>query len=95
MSKYKTLWEYIKNNGEENLILSFNDIENILGFPIDHSFLKYKNEINDVEYIITHFMKAKFINVANNLDKIIGIKRSSFKSICVRFGSIKKVYELN
>lgn len=48
MSKYKTLWEYIKNNGEENLTLTFSDIENILGFPIDHSFLKIlfrKNEV--------------------------------------------------
>lgn len=63
--------------------------------PIRSFISKYKNEINDVEYVLTHFMKAKFINVANNLDKIIGIKRIRFKSICVRFGSIKKVYELN
>lgn len=63
--------------------------------PIRSFILKYKNEINDVEYVLVHFMKAKFINVANNLDKIIGTKRSNFKSICVRFGNIKKVYELN
>ena len=63
--------------------------------PIRKFIMEYKNDINNVEYVFTHFMKAKFINVANNLDKIIGIKRDNFKSICVRFGNIKKVYKLN
>lgn len=50
MSKHKELWEYIKNGKENNLTLTFFDIENILGFSIDHSFLKYKKELLDYGY---------------------------------------------
>lgn len=67
MSKYKTLWEYIKNNGEENVILTFNDIEGILGFPIDHSFLKYKKELLEYGYIVEKIsMKDKKIIFRKN-----------------------------
>lgn len=43
MSKYESLWEYIKNNKPE--ILTFDTVEAICGFPIDHSFLTYKKEL--------------------------------------------------
>lgn len=45
MSKYEPLWKWIEENGQENLILSYSQIEEILGFPIDHSFLKFKKEL--------------------------------------------------
>lgn len=44
MSKYKALWEYVANSGTYPLILSFDKICDILGFPIDHSFLTFKKE---------------------------------------------------
>lgn len=45
MSKYQPLWEYICSLDEENTVLSFDEIEAILGFAIDHSFLTYKKEL--------------------------------------------------
>ena len=67
MSKYKELWEYIKNSKEGNLTLTFSDIENILGFPIDHSFLKYKKELLDYGYIVEKIsMKDKKIIFRKN-----------------------------
>jgi hypothetical protein len=45
MSKYETLWEYVKKNGSQSLKLSFDEIKNILGIEIDHSFLNYKKEL--------------------------------------------------
>lgn len=48
MSKYDSLWKYIQKNGEETIILTFDEIQKIAGIPIDHSFLKYKKEL--VEY---------------------------------------------
>lgn len=45
MSKYGKLWEYIKENNEDVLTLTFDEIEKISGVPIDHSFLKYKKEL--------------------------------------------------
>lgn len=42
MSKYDPLWVYLEDKGEEDYKLTFCEIEKILGFKIDHSFLTYK-----------------------------------------------------
>ena len=47
MSKYNTLWAYIHENGESQLTLTFDEIGQIAGAPLDHSFLKYKKELCD------------------------------------------------
>lgn len=50
MSKYNLLWEYIQENGNQSLKLTFDEIQNIAGIPIDHSFLKYKKELLEYGY---------------------------------------------
>lgn len=45
MSKYTPLWEWIGKNGSGRSVLRFDEAEQILGFPIDHSFLTYKKEL--------------------------------------------------
>lgn len=45
MSKYNALWEYIGKSDGEALKLTFSEIENIAGTPMDHSFLKFKKEL--------------------------------------------------
>lgn len=45
MSKYEKLWEYVVTQNEEELLLSFEKIAEVLTFPIDHSFLSYKKEL--------------------------------------------------
>ena len=50
MSKYEPLWNYLKNNNKDNYKLSYEKIINILGFRIDHSFLKYKKELKEYGY---------------------------------------------
>lgn len=50
MSKYQALWEYIQKKGCEDLKLTFGEIQEIAGVPIDHSFLKYKKELVDYGY---------------------------------------------
>ncbi len=52
MSKYKALWEYVKKTNIYPLKLSFDDIFNVLGFPIDHSFLTYKKETADYGFTV-------------------------------------------
>ncbi len=49
MSKYRPLWEYIKQNSAQRL--TFSQIQTILGFQIDHSFLNYKKELEEYGYI--------------------------------------------
>lgn len=50
MSKYDALWEYVQKRGEDSFRLTFEEIEDILGIPIDHSFLKYKKELSAYGY---------------------------------------------
>lgn len=50
MSKYNALWEHLQNNGSAKLTLAFSEIQDILGFEIDHSFLNYKKELLDYGY---------------------------------------------
>ena len=50
MSKYDALWAYIQGRSESKLILSFADVEQIAGTPLDHSFLKYKKELAQYGY---------------------------------------------
>lgn len=52
MSKYDKLWNYIKRCNEDNITLSFEEIEKIAGVPIDHSFLRYKKELADYGYTV-------------------------------------------
>lgn len=64
MSKYNPLWEYIKDNAYDDYKLSFDEIRNILGFEIDHSFLTYKKELISYGYeIVKISMKDKCVIV--------------------------------
>ena len=62
MSKYETLWKYIKENNKDTYELTYEEIEKILSFPIDHSFLTYKKELLSYNYEVTKIsMKEKKI----------------------------------
>ncbi len=50
MSKYNALWEYVKNKGEPSFRLTFAEMQNIAGVPVDHSFLRYKKELTEYGY---------------------------------------------
>lgn len=50
MSKYDKLWKYIKENDKEEYVLSYEEVKDILGFDIDHSFLTYKKELKEYGY---------------------------------------------
>lgn len=46
----KKLWGYIKDKKEDKYVLTYDKINEILGFSIDHSFLTYKKESVDYGY---------------------------------------------
>lgn len=63
MSKYNPVWQYLENQKEDVLLLSFDDIKNILGFKIDHSFLNYKKESEAYGYKVNKIsLKEKNIS---------------------------------
>ena len=50
MSKYNALWEWIRENGTDSFKLTFDEIGQIAGVPIDHSFLSSKKELMGYGY---------------------------------------------
>ena len=63
MSKYNALWEYVKNSGKQSLKLTFDEIQNIAGVPIDHSFLNFKKELTNYGYQVGRIsMKEKSVS---------------------------------
>ena len=62
MSKYDALWAWIRENGTDSFQLTFAEIEQIAGLPIDHSFLTYKKELMDYGYqVVKISMKAQTV----------------------------------
>ena len=62
MSKYDPLWEYIRTNAPSEL--TFEEVRQICGFPIDHSFLSGKKESEVYGYQIGKIsMKNKVVNI--------------------------------
>lgn len=47
MSKYEKLWNYIEENGTQSFSLTFDEIAQIAGVPLDHSFLTYKKKLEE------------------------------------------------
>ncbi len=56
MSKYDLLWKNIdllfRETKQEKLTLSFKELEKLGEIAIDHSFLKFKKELNSYGYKI-------------------------------------------
>lgn len=69
MSKYSPLWEYIGECDKDELLLSFADAERICGCKLDHSFLTYKNELEDYGFTVNK------ISLKNNSVKFTRIEK--------------------
>lgn len=60
MSKYDPLWHAVAGSETDRLTLSFAEIEAILAFPLDHSFLAHKKELAAFGFAVEKIsMKAK------------------------------------
>ena len=46
----KCVLKKIQKNGDNSFKLTFEEIQDIIGFPIDHSFLRYKKELLEYGY---------------------------------------------
>ena len=73
MDKYNLLWkyliEYFKENNN-NLTLSFDDINKIASIPLDHSFLKYKKGLEQYNIKVDKIsLKNKYVIFKKEVDK--------------------------
>ncbi|AUA35678.1 Uncharacterised protein [Clostridioides difficile] len=68
MSKYSSLWEYVKKNNSQSFKLTFEEIKDIAGIEIDHSFLKYKKELNEYGYQVGKISLKEKTVIFNKID---------------------------
>ena len=69
MSKYNSLWEYIQKNGGSSFKMTFEEIQNIAGIPIDHSFLKYKKELTEYGYEVGKISMKEQTVIFNKINR--------------------------
>ena len=50
MNKFDSLWKWIRDRGTDSFKLTYSEIEEVAGVPIDHSFLNYKKELTEYGY---------------------------------------------
>ena len=67
MSKYEPLWKYIKDKNKKEYKLSYEEIKNILGFDIDHSFLTYKKELKEYGYNVSKISLKEKVIIFNKI----------------------------
>lgn len=62
MSKYSPLWQWIAQQQADDLLLTYDEIAAISGFPIDHAFLTFKKELAVMGWQVGKIsMKAKTV----------------------------------
>ncbi len=67
MSQYDALWEYIKDQNQEEIRLTFLEIEEIIHSPMNHSFLKYKKDLLAYGYSVKKIsLKEKWVLFQKN-----------------------------
>lgn len=67
MSKYEALWRHLQENGQ--LLMTFDEIGQIAGVPLDHSFLRYKKELPAYGYEVEKIsMKAQTVRFRRKED---------------------------
>ena len=72
MNKYHALWEWLAANGSESITLSFDEVAEHIGVPLDHSFLKYKKELSEYGFEVSKIsMKAQTVLFVKKESKCI------------------------
>lgn len=67
MSKYNSLWEYIQKDGSQTIKLTFDEIQDIAGIAIDHSFLNSKKELTEYGYQVGKISLKEKIVIFNKI----------------------------
>jgi len=68
LSKYNSLWDFVQKKGSQSFKLTFDEIKDIVGIPIDHSFLNYKKELMEYGYQVGKISMKEQTVVFNKID---------------------------
>ncbi len=67
MSQYDALWKYIKEQNQDEIRLTFFEIEEIIHLPMKHSFLTYKKDLLAYGYNVKKIsLKEKWVLFQKN-----------------------------
>lgn len=69
MSKYDALWKYVQSKETQSFKLTFEEIAKISGTAIDHSFLKYKKELEEYGYQVGKISMKEQMVIFNRLEE--------------------------
>ncbi len=58
--------------------------------PIRKFISLYSGKIKNVEYVLVHYTRGKYIAVANYMDSVLKIKRSKLTNVRMRLGKVKE-----
>lgn len=58
--------------------------------PIRKFISLYSGKIKNVEYVLVHFTRGKYIRVADYMDNVLKIKRSKLTNVRMRLGKVKE-----
>ncbi len=68
MSKYQPLWDYVMQSKAFPFQLTFEEVQQILGFTIDHSFLNAKKELVDRGYSVEKIsLNSRFLHIIQEI----------------------------
>lgn len=63
-----------------------------LASPVREFCKKFSGKIRQADYILVHHTRAKYENAAQEMDFLLGIKHTSFKTIQCKMGKIKNLH---
>ena len=67
MSQYDALWKYIKEQNQDEIRLTFFEIEEIIQSPMKHCFLTYKKDLLAYGYNVKKIsLKEKWVLFQKN-----------------------------
>ena len=63
-----------------------------LASPVREFCKKFSGKIRQADYILVHHTRAKYENAAQEMDFLLGIKHTNFKTIQCKMGKIKNLH---
>jgi hypothetical protein len=67
MSKYDSLWKHVQQDGKKSFKLTFEEIQNIAGIPVDHScHLSFLKNYRTIKYLLNTDVFTSYLTQTQN-----------------------------
>lgn len=69
MSRYQPLWDFVFGCGCRHYALTFDDIADIIGSPLNHTLMLYNAELQSYGYTITRISERESTVFIDKIDR--------------------------